>query len=131
MQNRLAHRLAGNGSGVDADAADHGLLFHHGHCFPDFRGLNGGSLPTGAGADDYKIKRSHLRNPEFLRRVLRGGSFRTFSIGDSEHQIPALIGFVAVAAHALHPRLGSRSIRPDSRMRKSISGALRRMNALH
>ncbi len=71
MQNRLAHRLAGNGSGVDADAADHGLLFHHGHGFPDFRGLNGGSLPTGAGADDYEIKRSHLRNPELLRRVPR------------------------------------------------------------
>src|SRR6266436_6752140 len=71
MQNRLAHRLAGNGSGVDADAADHGLLFHHGHCFSDFRGLNRGSLPTGAGADDYEIKRSHLRNPELLRRVPR------------------------------------------------------------
>jgi len=43
-------------------AADHGLLFHHGPLLsPDFRGLNGGSLPTGAGADDYEIKRSAFK----------------------------------------------------------------------
>ena len=48
MQHGFAHGLAGNRSGIDADAANAGLSFDNRDALAGFGALNGGALPTGS-----------------------------------------------------------------------------------
>ena len=59
MQHGLAKGLAGNGAGVDADAAHHFATLHQSHAFAHFRALDGRALPRRTGADDDQIVGLH------------------------------------------------------------------------
>ena len=63
VQHSLAHCLARNGTGVDADASNDTLLFNHRHPFSGLGRLDCGSLPTRPRADDHQIILLHVRIP--------------------------------------------------------------------
>src|SRR5258708_37562358 len=64
---RLAKGLRGDRPGLDADAPDTPLLFHHGHPLPELRGLDGGPLSgrTAADADQVNVEAT-LRHDDCL-----------------------------------------------------------------
>ena len=55
MEHGLAHGLGGDGAGVDANAADHGPGFHHGHALLHLGSGDGGALPGRPGTDDDQV----------------------------------------------------------------------------
>ena len=59
MRHRLAHRLARDGAGVDAGAADDVLAFDEGDLFTRFGGVNRRPLAGGAGANDDQVEGRH------------------------------------------------------------------------
>ena len=61
VQHRLAHRLAGDGAGVDARAADHFPSLDQRDPSPLFRGVNRRPLAGRARADDHEVERLHGR----------------------------------------------------------------------
>ena len=59
VDHRLAQCLAGNGPGVDADAADVVLFLAHRHALTELGGLGRGALAAGTAADDDQIEVVH------------------------------------------------------------------------
>ena len=52
MQHGFAHRLAGDGAGIDGDPADRSHALHHRGPLAQLIGVDGGALTRGAGTDD-------------------------------------------------------------------------------
>ena len=72
MQHGLAHGLAGDGAGVDADPADDFALLDEDDAAAAFRALNGRALAGGAGADDDEIVSAHEGGGDASGAAIRG-----------------------------------------------------------
>ena len=69
VEHGFAQRLRGNGAGMHRDAADPAAPFHHEHGAVELGGLNGGTAPGWAAADDDEVEGAHGR--EGWRKVGR------------------------------------------------------------
>src|SRR5688500_11353172 len=59
MEHSLAQRLRRDGPGIDGCPAEDVLLLDDANPLAELRRLNGGLLPSGAGADDGDVEMSH------------------------------------------------------------------------
>ena len=55
-EHRFAKCFAGDGPCIQTDSTHDPTLFYHGHPFPQFGGLDSGSLTSGAAADAQEIE---------------------------------------------------------------------------
>jgi hypothetical protein len=63
VEDRFAHGLAGDGSGVDAHPAYGGLAFDNGDALAGLRGLNSGALSSGSRTDYDQVIRQKSPSP--------------------------------------------------------------------
>jgi hypothetical protein len=74
MQNRFAHGLAGDGSGVDASSAKASHLLDYGNALAQFGGMDGRALSRGARTGDNQIVSLHLKE-DYRKRPKRDINF--------------------------------------------------------
>lgn len=74
MEDGLAHRLAGDGAGIDADSPHHGLALDHGDALVELGALNRGALSGRARADhqDVVVVLRHVAAPSPVAVALAG-----------------------------------------------------------
>ena len=67
VQDGFPHGLAGDGAGIDADAADGALLFDDRDALSGLRSLDGRTLASRPGANNDQIIGLHWNRPESRR----------------------------------------------------------------
>src|SRR2546430_15708067 len=72
VQHSFADGFAGDGAGVDGRAANDLEFFDQRDAFAEFGGLDGGALPSGAGADHDEIVLFHDWRREYIKRRKTG-----------------------------------------------------------